>query len=337
MAAIDEGTFRVVNGTREPASSSFNWQTFETFEKEAARPIEWIVDGLLPAVGLTLLVGEPFVGKSRFMSCLFAARSKPADGDTIAGLKVRPGRSALLSMEHAATGVAASLAAARRGRKLKTVNALILRNKPALDILNAGQRAELIDDLNRKNIDLVGFDSIRRIPNFRENHSEDVAAVMNAFNEICDERRAVVAYHHTPRGEKGRPRGSADFEASSEAVIAVTGKQGGVLTLTVTNHAADAAKFYMLPVHSGPSGDPHATLVMQQVDATEVQATAANEDEQVDNAVWDCVGQHPEGMSIRDMMAELGKGFTAVKSAVARLAKEGRLKKDGGKKMWVRA
>ena len=337
MAAIDEGTLHLHNGAWEPAPSSFNWQTFETFEKEAARPIEWIVDGLLPAVGLTLLVGEPFVGKSRFMSCLFAARSKPADGDAIAGLKVRPGRSALLSMEHAATGVAASLAAARRGRKLKTVNALILRNKPLINILDAAQRAELIDDLNRKDIDLVGFDSIRRIPNFRENHSEDVAAVMNAFNEICDERRAVVAYHHTPRGEKGRPRGSADFEASSEAVIAVTGKQGGVLTLTVTNHAADAAKFYMLPVHSGPSGDPHATLIMQQVDAEQMGAEAQNEEEKLRGDILEYMGQHPEGVSARDLMTVSGKRYAAVCAAVSDLAREGSIVKGKGKKPWTRA
>jgi RecA-family ATPase len=242
-------------------TSPFEKYGYDAFEKLAAKPVDWLLDGLIPAVGVTLIAGDALVGKSRLMAGLIAARSKPADGDHLAGIKVKPGRSALLSLEHSIGSVANVLRAARLGRSLKTLDLNVYRNKPPVDLMNPLREAELTDELERDCVSLLIIDSIRRVSLFKENSSDEVSAVLTVLNRIAADRMAVIFLHHKTKNTNS-PRGSGDFSAGSDSIITISRKQHErILTIYADPHDGEAGQVLLYPAHIGE------TLTFTQAEA----------------------------------------------------------------------
>lgn len=217
---------------QEQAASAYIDIDLGELEKRSLKDIDWIVDDMLPAGNLVSVTGPSGVGKTRFVALLMAALST-GDTDRIGLPKAaRPIRSLFISNEERTEDVERRLKAAKRLNQLGDDKMLTVRAKEhgRFALIRAGELDEdeiatLVDEVNKRNIELVIIDPIVTIGIEDENSAAQVDVAMEALQSVAAKTGACVMYiHHSPkdrtapedalRGDSAAWRGSGVFFSS---------------------------------------------------------------------------------------------------------------------------
>jgi hypothetical protein len=225
-----------INGDRQtgasPHSSSSKWDgTRPSDEGMAFTPVgdllaepdervEWIVEGLLRASGLSALVAKPKVGKSTLARCLSLAVSR---GEQFLGRATTQGRVLYLALEESRGQVKAHF------RALGATDAddvRIYANRAPVDALRE-LRAAILENGPK----LVVIDTLFRLTRVKDaNDYAQVTAALDPLLALARELGTHVMFlHHSP---KGNPRQAVEAALGS---IAITGTVDIVVVLRKTD------------------------------------------------------------------------------------------------------
>ena len=187
-------------GVQPETSNDLNFTMVSELLAEPDERVSWIVDGLLPSGGLSLLAGKPKAGKSTLARCLAlsVARGLPVIGrDTVAGPVI------YVALEDKRSEVKKHLREMGAGREplMFHVGPLVLDADEAV-----GQVQSLAGSLGAV---LIVIDTLLRFIHVR--NANDYAEMTNALNPLLVLARTTGAHlmlvHHA--GKKNR----ADLDA----------------------------------------------------------------------------------------------------------------------------
>lgn len=213
------------------STPTFEFLDADTYHQRvtAARDRDWLVEGLVPAVGVTLVVGAPMSGKTTTCQALSVCL---AEGRSFLGRRTTPARVLWIAEDRDSGGFSENLQLARAG----------IGHAASLRILSpSGWKLEehlnqLVPLLDAGGIDVVIIDCLRRISPFNENDSGEVNEMFELLGRVAADCRAVLVIHHL--GANGRIRGSTDFTANAESVLTVKSASNDELALQARHHRA---------------------------------------------------------------------------------------------------
>jgi KaiC/GvpD/RAD55 family RecA-like ATPase len=188
--------------------------------------IEWLVDGMVPRGGVTLLAGESGTGKT-WLGLLLARGV--ASGSTYLGRNCQRADVLYLDRENPESLIF------ERAQMLGL-------NTPSPNLkLWGGWAAEpppLIGDIRLLQLaaerrPLVVIDSLIRFHEQDENSATAMATVMNQLRALAYAGATVLVLHHKPKGETSQYRGSSDIRAAVDVAFgARLEPDAGLLKLT---------------------------------------------------------------------------------------------------------
>jgi hypothetical protein len=199
----------------EPSLGGFHFEPIGTLLAAPEEPARWLVEGLLPSGGLSILVAKPKVGKSTLARGLALAVSR---GKDFLGRKTTKGPVAYLALEEKGQEVV------RHFRDLEATPAdeLLVHAGPA----PANAVAELRRFAEEKRPVLIIVDTLFRLARVRAGQGDDYAAMTAALDPILALARETGAHtlllHHAPKGERTAteaPLGSTAIAGSVDTVI----------------------------------------------------------------------------------------------------------------------
>jgi len=224
----------------------------------------WLLHGIFPAGGVTLLAGDPMVGKTRFLAQLAVAVST---GLPLCQRDTKKGPVLWVEAEHTlgelAVYIEASVLGLEAGRRKLRIQWLgqqrhtwRLDNAEDVEALR-----KIADEIDAR---LIIIDSFRRVTTLEETRSEDVSTVMRFATDLTSSnRRAVIVTHHLAKA--GNPRGSTDFSASVQSVVTLTKSSGGRLRLVARHHGAPEDRWVLTINHArDKKGKPLMTVTTDE-------------------------------------------------------------------------
>jgi hypothetical protein len=191
----------------------------------------WLMDGLLPSGGLSVLAGRPKSGKSTLARALAVA---VAQGRLFLGREVRQGAVLIVSLEDRKRDV---------GRHLQTLG---LRPSDALLIATDGNIAQVDGWVKEHQPMLVVIDTIGRLLKIRE--VSEYGHVLQALDSSLTLARQSGAHfallHHAGKGSDGRdaidaPLGSTAFAGTADTLLHLKRAQDGTRTLATIQRVGD--------------------------------------------------------------------------------------------------
>jgi hypothetical protein len=189
-----------------------------TTEELLHRPEQkWIVEGLMPELGLTLLVGRNQVGKSFFgvdLACHISL------GRPWSGRETKPTRVLCVDLE----GIDNDRVTAWMNHHGVTELPDLLWITEGIDLKRTSDQDRLIDAAGTFGAGSVMIDTLNRsVSDFDENGSRDMGAIIGFADRLRHEARAgLTGIHHTPR-DGGNPRGHTSLEDAADTIFLVTG------------------------------------------------------------------------------------------------------------------
>jgi hypothetical protein len=203
----------------------------------AQRASEDLVDGILPAVGLVLLVGLALGGKSELMAAIVAAM---VDGGSVAGRKAQQGNVIYCALEHADPEWLKLFASAAAALGMTDLSNLTIV-RPPFDIFNPDDMNDLARLADEKQARLLIIDSSRRAGDHDEDKSKETAAIGRALEQLgASTSRCVIASHHF--NHAGSIRGSTDWKALADRILELRPRDGSHRELTITSRHGEPYK-----------------------------------------------------------------------------------------------
>lgn len=210
----------------------------ESMAELLARPepgISWLIDSLWVDKARGFIAGNPNIGKTWL--ALEMLMSVSTGLPCLGQYAVRQGPVLLVEEESSVENLSRRIHALAKDRNYDLSNFHHI-TRQSLKIIK--HEKELIAFIKARGIVLVVFDSLRRFHGFDENSSEKMQPVLDAFGRIGSETGAsVVLIHHLAkqsgqskdmRSAFERMRGTSDFWAWRDCIIAVEGEEGSDIT-----------------------------------------------------------------------------------------------------------
>lgn len=185
----------------------------------------YLVKGIVPRLGLTVVWGPPKCGKSFWV---FDLAMHVARGIPYRGRKVQQGVVVYLALE-GGYGFRARIEAYRRKHDIEDVPFYLVTDRISLVQDHAGLIADIQRQIDKSVPVLVVIDTLNRSLAGSESKDEDMAAYIRAADAIREAFScAVVVVHHC--GVDGtRPRGHTSLTGAADAQHAVTREDGNIL------------------------------------------------------------------------------------------------------------
>lgn len=279
-----------------------------------ARPAEeipWLVDGLLPAGGISVLVARPKVGKSTLARSLAV---KVARGDPFLGRAVAKGAVFILDLEGKAGETISSLrklgasehdpikifcGTAPQGA-FDDLRAAAMRERPALIVVDTMQRLARVSDLN------------------------DYARVALALDDYIalarDTGAHVLLLHHQGRSEGegvDAPMGSTAISGSVDTILTMKRRKDESGTRTASSVQRYGADLPETVLMLGADGHVLAGGLMRD-----------HEQQQAEGRVLDFLREHP-GAEQADIREGVEGRWSVVRAALTKLFQSGRVTRTG--------
>ena len=180
----------------------------------------WIVHGLIPARGITIIAGEAGCGKTWLALTLARAM---AFGDDFLGRRTQKNKALYLDRENPLNLIRDRLRVLFGGESEFRPWGLWCSEEPPM----IGDPRLL--EFARKGPVLI-IDSMIRFHSADENSATHMAPVMASLRELTTVGASVVVLHHKPKSETSSYRGSSDIVAGADAAFALV-KRDGLLEL----------------------------------------------------------------------------------------------------------
>ena len=195
---------------------------------------ERLVADIIQKAARGLVIGEPGVGKTFFVICLaIAILTRRA---FLEFFEVHhSGPCLLIEEESSRLNLARRFHALKKGMGFESdeLSQLYFLVRSFMKITDPTAEKELIQFIREKKIVLVIFDSFRRFHDRKENSSEELQPVLDAFARIQHETgSAIILIHHLNKDSQSkrnifeRARGSSDLWAWRDFIIAIEGEAG---------------------------------------------------------------------------------------------------------------
>jgi len=289
----------------------------------------WLVEGLMPLAGITLLSGAPESYKTWVMLDVVVS---VAEGQPLFG-KFPTTRTKVLIIDE------------ESGERILQERLLALRVNTSTPIFTESMKGEIFSEeyVNRmlewceKNeIGLVVADSLSRIHKGDESTAKDMSALFGLVRKLTIKGISVVILHHNRKSTPGIGysandiRGSSDILASVDSSIALSTKRTGhVDVIQVKNRIANKER-------------PFTIELLQDGDFRYFKCTAtgkSKDDEYVErkNAITDLIKANPRinqseiYQYFADENVDIG-GERAIKGALDELVKNGEIESARGSK-----
>lgn len=189
-------------------------ESLDALLERSFSPTRWIVEGLLPSEGLTIMSAMPGSFKTWIMLEIALC---VAQGRKLFGQYQTRASGVLIVDEESGTRML--------NERFKQLNAP--KGLPIIYFSREGHKVspEYIDSLISvclaNNISLVIFDSLVRLHQGDENTSRDMSDLFNLFKQLADNEISVLIAHHNRKGIPGSYNPSGDMRGSSDILAAV--------------------------------------------------------------------------------------------------------------------
>jgi hypothetical protein len=229
---------------------------------------QYLVKGIIPRVGLTVIWGPPKCGKSFW---IFDVAMHVALGWPYRGRRVQQGPVVYCAFE-GQNGISARVEAFRQTFPINAGELVPFYLEPVtLDLI--ADKAELIATIKRHlDIDrpaLVVLDTLNRSLRGSENDSKDMSAYVRAADAIRGAFNCAVAIVHHCGVEGERPRGHTSLTGAVDAQLSV--KRGSSETILVEVECAKdgpqgemvASRLEVIEVGTDSDGEPISSCVVR--------------------------------------------------------------------------
>lgn len=192
-----------------------NLQT-EFLIKEPPPPVEWVVNGFAARGAVSLLYGEPGVGKS-YLALAFAGALR--DGGNVGGIQCGRGGAVLVDAENSDNELARRMAniGSLNGQCGQYFQAFSLDQGATID--SDDSIGELADAIVRYSAKLVILDSLSALwPFGDENDRVAVTHLFQAITKVARDYDTAIFILHHPRRD-GEFRGTGAIKAMSDIFI----------------------------------------------------------------------------------------------------------------------
>ena len=198
--------------------------------KQEDKPIEWLVNELIPVGGNILLSSPPKQAKS-FLTLDLCCRLTEGKGLWLHAIPIRKCRVLYIDAENMQTMIKDRWRALSFDVEGSGADNLMMITKKSfnvskMDIMDSKIYQEIKSEIDRYELteyDLIVFDTLVRFHSLNENSSGDMANVMAQIQSLSPASKLIL--HHTNRpGQNGKinPRGSGDIEGSSDGNLELT-------------------------------------------------------------------------------------------------------------------
>lgn len=243
----------------------FQLQPYGTIQVATAPP--YLIKGLIPRGGLTVVWGPPKCGKSFWA---FDATMHIALGDPYRGRRVQQGSVVYLALE-GGQGFRARVAAFRLIHRVNNADFSMITVRTDL----IADHAVLVADIRAQQAApaLVVVDTLNRSLSGSENEPKDMAAYVRATDAIREAFGcAVLVIHHC--GVDGtRPRGHTSLTGAADAQLNVKRDAANNIVLTVEwmkdgpEGDTIVSTLQVIDVGTDDDGDPISSCVVMAADA----------------------------------------------------------------------
>ncbi len=190
--------------------------------------IRWVVQGLIPARGVTIVAGEAGAGKTWLALAL--AQAVTLGGDFL-GRETQIASVLYLDRENPLSLIRDRLLVLFGGPSGFRPWGLWCSDQPPM----IGDPRLL--EFSRQEPVLI-VDSMIRFHTADENSATQMAPVMAALRELASAGASVIVLHHKPKGETSAYRGSSDIVAGADAAYALVKRDGLLELRTIKNRFA---------------------------------------------------------------------------------------------------
>jgi len=194
----------------------------------SSEEIGWIVRGLIPAQGITIIAGEAGSGKTWLALTLARAMTF---GDDFLGRRTQKNKVLYLDRENPLSLIRDRLQVLFGGASEFRPWGLWCSDEPPM----IGDPRLL--EFARKGPVLI-IDSMIRFHSADENSATQMAPVMASLRELATVGASVVVLHHKPKSETSSYRGSSDIVAGADAAFALVKRDGLLELRTIKNRFA---------------------------------------------------------------------------------------------------
>lgn len=200
---------------------SLEWKPADEYFETTPPRIPWIVEGFCAVGAITVLVGDPGIGKS-YVALSMAANA--SCGVPVLGMNTKISEVAYLDAENGSGEMHRRIVSmGLRG------NARIAIAPGGFDLRTAMYQVE--DAVSPATVRLLVLDSFRSLmPNVDENDSQSVSEALVPIQHLAREYGvAVILLHH--RSKAGSLRGSTAFQSTAEIVVHLVKERTNELAL----------------------------------------------------------------------------------------------------------
>jgi len=187
-------------------------------------PGRFTVAGLVPEIGLTLIVGAEGSGKSMLAAEL---AGEIADGGSWAGRRLEAGAVLYISPERGAVTRRRLWAIAGADHRIAIASGAFDLRDPAA-IAELRQAARQVASRAGLRLALIVIDTLAAAtPGLKENETTDVARIGTALGHLSEELSTPIVILHHVRKSDGQARGSSALPAAADAVLRVVADRSG--------------------------------------------------------------------------------------------------------------
>lgn len=277
--------------------------------EEVSRSMEglesgWLVEGLVPLRGVTLVVGAPRSGKTMLLSALTA---NVLLGEPFLERKTERKRVLWISEDRGRLGFISNIKRACHAEAVD-LSAPLIYEPVGFSLDEDHHFDELLDHLDRLGVEVVIIDCLRRVTRAEENSSTSMAEVVKRLNLIASDKRSVIVVHHA--GANGRARGSTDLIAGAESEIKIKSSGSNGISIEAFHHIAESVKFFVEPQIS--SSCVHFTI-------RDTMTSAPKTRRNVEQEVLELIRSTEGGIGVTEIRNTIKGGNTAIDAALQNL------------------
>jgi hypothetical protein len=296
------------------ADSKLNLTSLGNLLTEPEEKVTWVLDGVLPAGGLSLMAGKPKAGKSTFARCLALA---VAQGQPFLNRATAKGAVLYLALEEKRSEVRKHFQALGATDKAIFIHA----DRAPVNALMAAQRA-----IKQHNPALVIIDPLLKFARVKDtNDYAQVTAALEPLLALARESGAhVLLVYHATKSDKADPidaaNGSTAFGAGVDTLLVLKRTERYRTLLTVQRYGADLPQTVL-----DFDSERRAVLLGVEKSEADTKRTA------------DAILEHMAAIDGHITEAEIGEAVegktTDKRTALRQLVEAGTLRKEGnGKK-----